>query len=110
MWSEDYAWAPTEETRAAFQEEIRRDWGGPVGVEERAPSAAGDPQFREWWAAYLRMGASPAAALALTRMNAEIDVRGVLPSIRVPTLVIHRAGDGCLKIEEGSYVVVPEKV
>ena len=47
------------------------------------------------------MGASPGAAVALTKMNAEIDVRDVLPSIRVPTLVIHRAGDMCLKVEEG---------
>ncbi len=104
VWSEDYPWAPTEEERAGFLDELRRDWGEPVGIEERAPSAASDPQFREWWAAYLRMGASPAAALALTRMNAEIDVRGVLPSIRVPALVIHRAGDECLKVEEGRYV------
>ncbi|MET0623886.1 MAG: alpha/beta fold hydrolase [Pyrinomonadaceae bacterium] len=104
VWSEDYPWAPTEEERADFLDEIRRNWGEPVGIAERAPSVAGDPQFREWWATYLRMGASPAAALALTRMNAEIDVRSVLPSIRIPTLVIHRAGDECLKIEEGRYV------
>jgi hypothetical protein len=50
------------------------------------------------------MGASPAAAIALTRMNAEIDVRHVLPTIRVPTLVLHRTGDRCLLIEEGRYV------
>ncbi|HYO91694.1 MAG TPA: adenylate/guanylate cyclase domain-containing protein, partial [Pyrinomonadaceae bacterium] len=79
-------------------------WGGPVGLEERAPSAADDPQFREWWATYLRMGASPGAALALTQMNAKIDVRHVLESIRVPTLVIHRTDDQCLKVEEGRYV------
>jgi class 3 adenylate cyclase len=50
------------------------------------------------------MGASPGAALALTEMNAAIDVRHVLTTIRVPTLVIHRTGDECLKIEEGRYV------
>ena len=50
------------------------------------------------------MGASPGAAVALTRMNAEIDVRGVLPSIRVPTLVLHRSGDRCLNVEEGRYL------
>jgi len=44
------------------------------------------------------------AAVALTRMNAEIDVRAVLPSIRVPTLVVHRAGDRCLLVEEGRYL------
>ena len=51
------------------------------------------PGFREWWSSYLRMGASPGAALALTRMNAEIDIRPVLPTVRVPTLILHRAGD-----------------
>ncbi|HEX8687468.1 MAG TPA: adenylate/guanylate cyclase domain-containing protein, partial [Pyrinomonadaceae bacterium] len=102
--AEDYPWAPTPEEREHFFEEIRRHWGGPVGLEERAPSVASDPRFREWWATYLRMGASPGAALALTQMNAEIDVRHVLPSVRVPTLVIHRADDQCLRAEEGRYV------
>jgi pimeloyl-ACP methyl ester carboxylesterase len=54
---------------------------------------AHDPAFRAWWATYLRMGTSPGAALALTRMNAEIDIRDILPSIRVPTLVLHRRHD-----------------
>jgi pimeloyl-ACP methyl ester carboxylesterase/DNA-binding winged helix-turn-helix (wHTH) protein len=101
---DDYPWAPTPEHRQEFFEEMREQWGGPVGLEERAPSVANDPQFRQWWATYLRMGASPGAALALTQMNAEIDVRQVLPSIRVPTLVIHRSEDQCLKVEEGRYV------
>ena len=101
---DDYPWAPTADDRQHFFNEIREHWGGPVGVEERAPSVANDPQFRDWWATYLRMGASPGAALALTEMNAAIDVRKVLPTIRVPTLVIHRTGDECLKIDEGRYV------
>jgi class 3 adenylate cyclase len=50
------------------------------------------------------MGASPGAALALTRMNGEIDIRSVLPAIRVPTLVIHRSEDRCLLVEEGRYL------
>ena len=57
-----------------------------------------------WWATYLRMGASPGAAVALTQMNGEVDVRHVLPSVRVPTLVLHRRGDRCLLVEEGRYV------
>jgi pimeloyl-ACP methyl ester carboxylesterase/class 3 adenylate cyclase len=104
LWAPDYPWAPTQEERDAFCREILDHWGGPVGIEARAPSVAGDPAFRDWWAAYLRMGASPAAAVALTRMNAEIDVRHVLPTIRVPTLVMHRAGDRTLRVEEGRYV------
>jgi len=101
---DDYPWAPSAEQRAAFIDVVQRDWGKPVGIEERAPSMAGDPEFRDWWATYLRMGASPGAAVALTTMNAEIDVRNVLPLVRVPTLVIHRSGDVCLKVEEGRYV------
>ena len=96
--------APTREERDRFCRTIIDEWGGPVGIDERAPSMADDPAFRDWWAAYLRMGASPGAAVALTRMNAEIDIRDVLPSIRVPTLVLHRTGDRCLKVEEGRYL------
>ena len=100
----DYPWGPTPEEHEAFCRDILERWGGPVGIETRAPSVAADPAFRDWWAAYLRMGASPAAAVALTRMNAQIDVRHVLPTIRVPTLVLHRTGDRCLLVEEGRYV------
>jgi pimeloyl-ACP methyl ester carboxylesterase len=104
LWDVDYPWGATPEERDRFCEEILEGWGGPVGIEDRAPSMAGDPAFREWWASYLRMGASPGAAVALTRMNAAIDVRDVLPTIRVPTLVLHRSGDRCLKVEEGRYL------
>jgi DNA-binding winged helix-turn-helix (wHTH) protein/pimeloyl-ACP methyl ester carboxylesterase len=101
---ESYPWGPTAEERAQFLELIRDQWGGPVGIEQRAPSLAADPAFRNWWATYLRMGASPSAAIALTRMNAEIDVRHVLEAVRVPALVVHRTGDRTLLVEEGRYV------
>jgi pimeloyl-ACP methyl ester carboxylesterase/DNA-binding winged helix-turn-helix (wHTH) protein len=104
LWAPDYPWAPTRAEREAFFDDIRAHWGGPVGIDARAPSRAGDPAFREWWATYLRMGASPGAALTLTRMNAEIDIRHVLPAVRVPTLVLHRTDDQTLKVEEGRYV------
>lgn len=100
----EYPWGPTQEEREHFFDVMREHWGGPVGIDERAPSLANDPKFRDWWATYLRMGASPGAAVALTQMNAEIDVRNVLPSIRVPSLVIHRTDDQCLKVEEGRFV------
>jgi DNA-binding winged helix-turn-helix (wHTH) protein/pimeloyl-ACP methyl ester carboxylesterase/class 3 adenylate cyclase len=102
--ADDYPWAPTRDAREAFFEEIRTKWGGPVGIETRAPSRATDPAFRAWWSHYLRQGASPGAALTLTQMNAEIDVRDVLPLVRVPTLVLHRTGDRCLLVDEGRYV------
>jgi len=100
----EYPWGPTLEQREQFFAVMREQWGGPIGIDERAPSVADDPEFRDWWATYLRMGASPGAAVALTQMNAEIDVRNVLPSIRVPSLVIHRSDDQCLKVEEGRFV------
>ena len=100
----DYPWGKTLEAHEAFCDTLLREWGGPVGLDERAPSQVDNPAFREWWATYLRMGASPGAAVALTRMNAQIDVRDVLPAIRVPTLVVHRSGDRCLKVEEGRYL------
>ena len=91
--TDDYPWGPTEEEHERWLEEIRAGWGGPVGLATRAPSRAEDPRFREWWARFLRMSASPGAALALSRMNADFDVRHLLPAIRVPTLILHRPGE-----------------
>jgi len=50
------------------------------------------------------MSASPGAAAALTRMNMEIDIREILPAIRVPTLIIHRAGDQTVSVENGRFL------
>lgn len=104
-WAPDYPWAPTRERRkVGYYDVIERDWGGPVGIESVAPSRANDPEFRDWWGTYQRRSASPAAALALARMNTAIDVRDFLPRIRVPTLVMHRKHDIDVKVEEGRYV------
>ena len=74
------------------------------GSGDRARWMAADGYFGAWWGTYRRGGAGRGAAVALTKMNAEIDVRAVLPLIQVPTLVIHRSGDMCLKVEEGRFV------
>jgi pimeloyl-ACP methyl ester carboxylesterase/class 3 adenylate cyclase len=100
----DYPWGSSMERFEAFLAEIERDWGGPVGLEIRAPGKFGDPRFRETWARYIRTGASPGAVLALTRMNAQIDVRPILGAIGVPTLVIHRTGDRLIPVEAGRYL------
>lgn len=100
----EYPWAPTPEQRQEFYEAIKREWGGPMGLEELAPSKAQDEQFRQWWATYQRRSATPGAALDLARMNTGIDVRQVLPAIRVPSLVMHRAEDRDAHVEEGRYI------
>ncbi|HXI26300.1 MAG TPA: adenylate/guanylate cyclase domain-containing protein, partial [Pyrinomonadaceae bacterium] len=95
---------PTPEQRQGFYDAIEKDWGGPIGIEDIAPSMAEDQSLRDWWAAYQRRSASPSAALALARMNTMIDVSNVLPAIHVPTLVLHRTGDLDANIEEGRYI------
>ena len=104
LWAEDYPFGAPREEYEAFLEEIREKWGGPVGIERRAPSLLNDERFRTWWATYLRMSASPGAAYALTRMNGEIDARHALPAVSAPTLVVHRTGDRSLPIEGARYM------
>jgi pimeloyl-ACP methyl ester carboxylesterase len=104
----DYPWGPTDEESRSWIDQIVRDWGGPVGLDERAPSMAGDKQFRQWWGRYLRMSASPAAMRALATMNAEIDIRHILPAIRVPTLILHSVHDRA--IEFGGSVYMADRI
>lgn len=99
--SADYEEGTPVEVYEDVLREIADGWGGPVGIDFRAPSRVNDARFRDNWARYLRAGASPGAAIALTKMNGEIDVRGVLPSIRVPTLVLHRTGDRAISVRAG---------
>jgi len=97
---------PSREELQAQVERYRRDWGTKEFrfLELYGPSIAGDPEQREWWARYLRMSASPGAVVALGRMNAEIDVRHVLPSLHLPVLVLHRTGDLAVDIATGRHL------
>jgi pimeloyl-ACP methyl ester carboxylesterase len=104
IWAPDYPCGATREEWDRFVDQSVREWGGPVGLEPRAPSVAGDARFREWWARFLRSGASPGANRALLTMNGEIDVRPVLAAIRVPTLIIHNVGERAVPVEMGRYM------
>lgn len=104
IWAPDYPWAPTPHEREKLFRLMEQDWGGNVDMETYAPSRAGDAAFANWWATNLRLGASPGAALALARTNTQIDIRAILPTINVPTLVLHRRGDRDANIEEGRYI------
>jgi hypothetical protein len=63
-----------------------------------------DEAFSRWWARFLRMSASPGAAVALLDINRELDLRHVLPAIRVPTLVMHAVGDQTIDVRYGRYM------
>lgn len=104
VWSPEYPWAPKPEDREREIEELERTWGTSFDIEHYAPSVAGDEAIRERLATYFRRSASPGAAAALLRMNTQIDVRAVLPTIAVPTLVIHRTGDRDVNVEEGRWI------
>ena len=104
IWAPDYPWAPTPEERERHYEIVERDWGGEMDLANLIPSKIGDDVFTRRLATYLRRAASPGAAVALLRMNSQIDIRAVLPTIRVPTLVLHRTGDQDANIEEGRFI------
>lgn len=87
-WAPDYDWALREEERQAW---LGTAWGDGSRIMQLAPSAAANPRMRRWFAKLERLAASPATAAQLLRMNAQVDVRAVLPSIQAPTLVLHRA-------------------
>lgn len=87
-----------------FIARIDETWGSGASLEAFAPSKVGDDRFTAWWARFEQLGASPSAVIALMRMNTEIDVRHVLPTIRVPTLVLHRAQDTRVSVEGGRNI------
>ena len=94
-----------ESTELLF-EALRDTWGenGEFILSLWAPSAAGDPVAVEEFSRFLRLAASPAAGAALSLRAADGDIRDVLPSIHVPTLVLHRSGDRVAEIGHGRYL------
>ena len=104
IWSADYPWAPTPEERQAWLDGLKARWGGEVDLATIAPSVAHDRRVAELFARRSRLSVSPGAAVALGRMNTDIDIRAVLPVIRVPTLMFHAVGDRDAKIEEGRWI------
>ena len=79
-------------------------WGGPAGIETFAPSLAGDPQARAWWAGLLRAASSPGAIKGVLEALRDMDVRPLLSRISVPTLVLHREGDRAVRIGAGRHL------
>jgi len=100
--TEDYPWGMEPRTLEERLSVIEKEWGQMAFAQRFAPH--GDDRFARQWAAYQRAGASPSAAAALRKANSEIDVRPLLPAIRVPTLVLSRRGDPIGPPEAGRYM------
>jgi hypothetical protein len=83
---------------------MEADWGSAIDIASRAPSLADNKEFIQFFARYLRMSASPATAMKYARMNGDIDVRAMLGSIRVPTLILHAVGDRVCDIGNARYL------
>jgi pimeloyl-ACP methyl ester carboxylesterase len=108
----DYPWPPTQDEYQSFTKELEETlyerWGTDELAQEivnrEAPSGANDPDLIAWVAGLLRLGGSPGAEVARRKMNIELDARGILPTISVPSMVMHRMGDADVNIEEGRYI------
>jgi class 3 adenylate cyclase/pimeloyl-ACP methyl ester carboxylesterase len=93
----DYSWAPSDEEWKTILRDVREGWGDRAFLErhlaERGPTMVDDPDFREWYVWHMRRSLSPGAALAFYRMMRDSDVSDVLPSVRVPTLILHQPSE-----------------
>jgi class 3 adenylate cyclase len=103
-WAPDNLWGRTDGQLAALLKMIEQTWGQGKLLDVWAPSLAGDDGVRKLTGRAERASATPGAAQAIVRMNHEIDVRHVLPTIRTPTLVLHRTGDLVVSVEHGRYI------
>ena len=102
-WAPDNPWGRTDEQLEAALKMREETWGQGKLVDWFMPSLAGDEELRKLVGRTERASASPGAAQALMRMSHGIDVRQVLPTIGVPTLVLHRTGDP-INVESGRYL------
>lgn len=100
-----FPWGVDRDASLTFIDALERTWGDNADLlHVWAPSVAEDELVRTWWNRVLRTSASPGAAAALAQMNVEIDIRRVLPTIHVPTLVLHRTRDMVVDVHQSRYI------
>jgi pimeloyl-ACP methyl ester carboxylesterase/DNA-binding CsgD family transcriptional regulator len=99
-----YPWGLTEEHLGRRMAKVRDRWDTGLTLEGWAPSQLNNPEAIRWWARFTQTSASPGDAVELLRMNTLIDIRDILATIRVPTLVVHARGDVLAPIEAGRYL------
>jgi class 3 adenylate cyclase len=105
-----YDWTWSAEERDANMALALEHWGEGLVAGGVAPSLAGDADFKEWAGRLERLAASPATISRIFDLIGEIDVRDILPSIRVPTLVMHRRDDSFIDPRHSHYIAehIPE--
>jgi class 3 adenylate cyclase len=94
----------TPELRTQFLDAIEEHWGDGTLLEVYAPSQIGNHAFEEWWGRMQRSAVSPGMARQLMEMLAQTDLRPILPTIRVPTLVTHQLDNRYIPIQYGREV------
>ena len=97
-------WFPTKQKFDRFLNSVETAWGTGNSVAAFAPSKKGDAEFQRWWGRFERLGGSPSAVINLMRMNSGINIENILPSISVPTLVLHRTEDPTVSIQAGRFL------
>ncbi len=104
LWAPDYPWAPTQEQLEEEYRDFDQGWGQVRDSIRNDPRFAGDERKQQWYARFERMSVSPGAAVVLDRMGYEFDVRDMLSSVHVPTLLLHHTGDTGMKIGGARYM------
>jgi class 3 adenylate cyclase len=103
--ADDYPWGMPVEEMDAWLEVVPSLWGQDEELLRLwAPNVADEPGPRRWFARFGRQAVSPGGAVALFKMVRELDVRHVLPAIRVPTLLVHRTDDELVRVDHSRYM------
>ena len=97
-------WFQTKQKYDFFLDYIETSWGSGKSFVAFAPSKKGDTEFLRWWGRWERFGGSPSAVMSLMRMNSEINIDNILPSVRVPSLILHRTEDPTVSIHAGRFL------
>jgi class 3 adenylate cyclase len=103
-WAPDYQWAWKAEERTAAMDLAVEHWGEGLVAGSVAPSLLEDRDFMEWAGRLERLAASPSTIKRIFDLIGEFDVRDILPSIRVPTLVLHRRQDTFINLEHSRFM------
>jgi class 3 adenylate cyclase/pimeloyl-ACP methyl ester carboxylesterase len=101
---DDYQWGVPREDLDRVIALINQNWGTDAGTQLLAPSRVADERFRAWFARSTRFGGGPDRMAEVIRASFAIDVRAFLPSVSVPTLVLHREGNRYIQLGTGRYL------